>query len=109
MLFCPDCKNILVLKTDTNSIIKHCSRCSKDFDGDTEDTLVASSFSDPTGYNTDLILKYAPYDRVNQLVKYNCTTPDCNRKYMTKVFLNTVVYYVCDNCEIQLQGKDVKL
>ena len=36
MLFCPDCKKILVLKTDTGSVIKYCSRCQKDFDGDDE-------------------------------------------------------------------------
>lgn len=107
MLFCPDCKSILITQTDTGQVIKYCSRCAKEFNGDPEDTLITSSFSDPVGYNTDLILKYAPYDRVNQLVKLDCRTPGCGRKYMTKVFLNNVVYYVCDNCPIQLSGKDV--
>ena len=82
MLFCKICQKILVLKTDSGYIIKYCSRCHKTFDGDSEDTLIDSSFTDVSGYNTNTILKYAPYDRVNTLVKLECK--QCNkRKYMT--------------------------
>jgi DNA-directed RNA polymerase subunit M/transcription elongation factor TFIIS len=108
-IFCKDCSKILIIRTDTGEVIKYCSGCTKEFPGDDTDTLITSDFSDTSGYNTETILKYAPYDRVNQLVKLDCPTPGCKRKYMTKVFLNTQVWYVCDNCPIRLSGKDISL
>ena len=109
MRFCPDCHKVLILKTDTGYPIQYCSMCIKNFDGDNEDTMIDSSFSDTQGYNTDTILKYAPFDPVNERIKYDCPSKGCTRKYMTKVFLDNIVWYVCDNCPIRLQGKDVNV
>ena len=109
MHFCQDCNKILIIKTDTQSVIKYCSGCEKEFPGDDDDTLISSSFVSTGGYNTDLILKLAPFDRVNQVIKHKCPTENCKRKYMYKVFINNQVWYVCDNCDIKLSGKDISI
>ena len=109
MNFCPDCQSMLILKTSTSYPIKFCNRCDKEFLPEDRDTMITSSFTDTDGYNMDSILKYAPYDLVNERVKYNCPTKNCGRKYLTKVFLDNVVWYVCDNCPIQLKGNQVDI
>uniref|UniRef100_A0A6C0LN05 Uncharacterized protein n=1 Tax=viral metagenome TaxID=1070528 RepID=A0A6C0LN05_9ZZZZ len=107
--FCIACEKILIFKYDTGSVIKYCDRCKREYQESAEDTLIDSSFSNVEGYNNESILKFAPFDRVNQLVKYDCPTEGCGRKYMTKVFLDTRVWYVCNNCPIRLQGRDVNI
>ena len=105
--FCSDCSKILNIRTDTQSVIKFCTGCEKEFSGKDEDTLITSNFADTSGYNTDLILKYAPFDRVNEIVDKKCPTKGCGRKYMYKVFLNDQVWYTCDKCAEKLSGKDI--
>ena len=105
--FCPACEKILNVRTDTQSVLKYCTGCEREYDGTDEDTLISSDFADTSGYNTNLILKYAPYDRVNNIVEKTCPTKGCKRRYMYKVFLNEQVTYVCDNCDIRLSGRDI--
>ena len=102
MKFCPDCSQVLIIRTDSDHVIFYCLRCNKEFDGDPEDSLIQTgSTSSYIGLNTSTILKYAPYDRTVERHKKSCPTPGCGRKYMSIVIIDDEIFYTCDNCNIQ--------
>ena len=88
--FCPDCEKILIRRTDSQSVVRYCAGCDKEYEGTDTDTLIMSDIENISGYNEDVILKYAPYDRVNTVVKTDCSGKKCSRKYMYKVFMSNL-------------------
>lgn len=105
MICCPSCKTILLKETSSGRVVMHCSRCILNFDGDEDDSLIASNFDARNDVDTRLILDLAAHDRVNSLIKHNC--PGCDRRYMTRVVIDNIVSYVCGKCDKILRGDEL--
>lgn len=103
--FCEACKSVLTKDTSSNYVVMICHRCSKNYDGDPEDSLIISNFNPTSDIDTSMVLALAPHDRVNKIEKMECS---CGRKYMTQVVIDSTTSYTCDNCDVILRGDQKK-
>ena len=104
MRFCPACQSVLVTETSTGYVVKHCNRCSKSYEGSADDSLIESNFDPASDIDTSMILKLAPYDRVNKIVDRKCSK--CHLKYMTQVVIDYQYTLVC-GCGNIVRGDEI--
>jgi DNA-directed RNA polymerase subunit M/transcription elongation factor TFIIS len=91
MIFCPHCERVL-RKSTVNSILQFtCDVCGERFDGDPEDTLIASKFTKV--HNNNDLLKYASHDRVNKKLKIECSA--CKLSFMTLIVTEQSSWVTC--------------
>lgn len=106
MKFCSACKTVLTRDTSSGYVVMNCPRCGISYEGEPTDTLIYSNFNPSSDTDIRRILKLAPFDRVNKIQKIDCS---CGRKYMTQVVIDNVATYVCDNCQAQIRGSQLKI
>ena len=97
MSFCPKCDRAMVRATATGAVQWHCTACGEVVDGTLWDARVGGSVAG-AGETLDVyqrLIRAAPFDRVNMLVKRDC--PDCGRDYMTQLRLgeDEVIIFAC--------------
>jgi len=104
MLFCPACRSVLTTETNTGYVVKVCTRCKKQYNGDDDDSLIESNFDPTSDIDISMVLALAPYDRANKILKINC--PKCSLKYMTQVVIDYQYYCTC-RCGAIVKGDEV--
>ena len=101
MLFCNACGKCLDKVVEGSTIKMKCS-CGMIFDGEPEDTLIASSFVVTGEYGFDALIKLSTYDEMNMNVKLECK--ECHRKYLTSIVTDNGCWYKCSGCEKVYKG-----
>jgi hypothetical protein len=89
----------------------HCT-CGKTYEGDDEDTLIASMFTRETTdaaimeqmLVSDQMIHYAEYDRVNQIVQKRCP---CGNEYMIQIVTDVTMGYKCGKCHTFYNGYEL--
>lgn len=84
MRTCPQCERVMASETSTGAVVFICY-CGFKVDGKPEDMRIAGDVlnSGETEEMYHRLIRNAPFDRVNQLVKKDC--PLCGLDYMTQI------------------------
>jgi DNA-directed RNA polymerase subunit M/transcription elongation factor TFIIS len=96
MKFCEADGRVMKAHTDTGVVVFRCS-CGAERAGEPEDARIAGELL-TAGEVTEMygpLIRNAPFDRTNQLVKRDC--PECGRDYMSQIRVGEaeVIVYKC--------------
>jgi DNA-directed RNA polymerase subunit M/transcription elongation factor TFIIS len=96
MRFCKNCDRAMVRDPSSGAVIFRC-HCGVEEPGNPEDARIGGAVLG-AGETTEmyrLLIKTAPFDRTDQLVKRLC--PDCGLDYMTQIRVGDaeVIVYKC--------------
>ncbi len=104
MLFCLACSATLTKHTNTGKILMKC-KCGAEYEGDPEDTLIATKFVVDGSHGLDVLVEYAEYDRVNNIVEIGCTK--CNSSHMIQIVTDQLCAYKCEKCHALISPNEI--